>query len=97
MLKQPSREVVVAGVGLHPFGRFPGGSIQSMSRQAVQEALKDAGVGFKDIEVAYFGQVYYEGMSMGESVLRGLGLTTIPIMNVDNACSSGSSAFWQAF
>ncbi|MFQ5873200.1 MAG: thiolase family protein, partial [Dehalococcoidia bacterium] len=63
----------------------------------VLEALKDAGIRFKDVQVAYFGQVYYEDMSMGESVLSALGLTTIPIMNVDNACSSGSSALWQAF
>ncbi len=97
MLKQPNREVVVAGVGLHPFGRFPEKSVQDLARGAVLEALEDAGVSFKAIQAAYFGQVYYEGMSMGESVLRALGLTSIPIMNVDNACSSGSSAFWQAY
>lgn len=97
MLKQPNREVVVAGVGLHAFGRFPGKSVQDLARTAVLEALQDAGIRFQDVQAAYFGQVYYEGMSMGESVLRALGLTTIPIMNVDNACSSGSSAFWQAF
>jgi acetyl-CoA acetyltransferase len=47
--------------------------------------------------VAYFGHVYYHGMSVGETALGELGLTGIPIINVENACSSGSTAFWQAY
>ena len=60
-------------------------------------ALQDAGVSWKDIPVAYFGHVYYHGMSVGETALAELGLTGIPIINVENACSSGSTAFWQAY
>ena len=91
------REVVVAGIGLHPFGRFPKQDLASLARSAVVEALKDAGVGWTDIPVAYFGHVYYHGMSVGEMALAALGLTGIPIINVENACSSGSTAFWQAY
>ena len=91
------REVVVAGVGLHPFGRFPEQDLASLARVAVVEALKDGGVSWKDIPVAYFGHVYYHGMSVGETALAALGLTGIPIINVENACSSGSTAFWQAY
>jgi acetyl-CoA acetyltransferase len=94
---RPDREVVVVGVGLHPFGRFPGKDLASLAQDAVVEALKDAGVGWKDIPVAYFGHVYYHGMSVGETALAKLGLTGIPIINVENACSSGSTAFWQAY
>jgi len=93
----PQREVVVAGVGLHPFGRFPEKSIEEMTRQAILEALKDAGVAYRQIQAAYFGHVYYHGMSLGEGILRGLGLTGIPIFNVENACSSSSTAFEMAF
>ena len=94
---RPGREVVVVGVGLHPFGRFPKQDLASLARSAVVEALKDAGVGWTDIPVAYFGHVYYHGMSVGETALAALGLTGIPIINVENACSSGSTAFWQAY
>jgi len=94
---RPGREVVVAGVGLHPFGRFPDKDLASLAVEAVVPALNDAGVGWRDIPVAYFGHVYYDGMSVGESALAKLGLTGIPIINVENACSSGSTAFWQAY
>ena len=91
------REVSVAGVGLHPFGRFPDKDLASLALPAVIDALNDAGVAWKDIPVAYFGHVYYHGMSVGETALAKLGLTGIPIINVENACSSGSTAFWQAY
>ncbi len=95
--RKPAREVMVVGVGLHPFGRFPEKDLATMAREAVQEALKDAVVKWKDIPIAYFGHVYYHGMSVGEIALSKLGLTGIPIVNVENACSSGSTAFWQAY
>jgi acetyl-CoA acetyltransferase len=88
---------MVAGVGLHPFGRFPDQDLASLALESVVQALKDAGVSWKDIPVAYFGHVYYHGMSVGETALAKLGLTGIPIINVENACSSGSTAFWQAY
>ena len=94
---KPGREVVVAGVGLHPFGRFRDKPLASLALDSVVAALKDAAVAWKDIQVAYFGHVYYEGMSFGETSLSKLGLTGIPIINVENACSSGSTAFWQAY
>ena len=94
---KPGREVVVAGVGLHPFGRFPERDLASLARDAVTEALVDGGIKWSDIPVAYFGHVYYQGMSIGETALSALGLTGIPIINVENACSSGSTAFWQAY
>ena len=85
---------MVVGVGLHPFGRFPRKDLASLARDAVIDALKDAGIRWNDIPVAYFGHVYYYGMSVGETVLSKLGLTGIPIINVENACST---AFWQAY
>jgi acetyl-CoA acetyltransferase len=97
MVNKPGREVVVAGVGLHPFGRFPEKTIQELARPAIVEALEDSGVKYKDIQAAYFGHVYHEGMSLGEVTLRDLGLTGIPIVNVENACSSSSTGLWLAF
>ena len=94
---KPGRDVMVAGVGLHPFGRFPDKDLATLALEAVVPALQDAGAAWKDIPVAYFGHVYYQGMSVGETALAELGLTGIPIINVENACSSGSTAFWQAY
>ena len=91
------RDVMVAGVGLHPFGRFPEKDLATLALEAARPALEDANVSWRDIQVAYFGRVYYHGMSVGESALAKLGLTGIPIINVENACSSGSTAFWQAY
>jgi acetyl-CoA acetyltransferase len=82
---------------LHPFGRFPEKDLSTLALGAVAPALKDAGVLWKDIPIAYFGHVYYQGMSLGETTLSKLGLTGVPIVNVENACSSGSTAFWQAY
>ncbi len=97
MADVPQRSVVVLGVGLHPFGRFPEKDLPQLAREAVVQALGDAGVRWTDIQIAYFGHVYYQGMSLGEVALRELGLTGVPIVNVENACSSGSTAFWQAY
>ncbi len=94
---KPGREVVVVGVGLHPFGRFRGKDLATLAREAVLAALEDCGVPWRSVPVAYFGHVYYHGMSVGETALGSLGLTGIPIINVENACSSGSTAFWQAY
>ena len=94
---KPGREVMVVGVGLHPFGRFPDKDLGDLAIGAVLPALEDAGVKWKDIAIAYFGHVYYQGMSVGETTLSKLGLTGVPIVNVENACSSGSTAFWQAY
>jgi len=94
---RPQREVVIAGVGLHPFGRFPEKAITDLAREAVLEALVDSGIKFKDIQVAYFGHVYQEGATPGEMTLRQMGLTGIPVVNVENACSSGSTALWLAY
>ena len=80
---KPGREVMVVGVGLHPFGRFPDKDLANLALEAVKPALQDAGVAWKDIPVAYFGHVYYHGMSMGETALAELGLTGIPIINVE--------------
>src|SRR3989304_9013063 len=91
------RDVVILGVGLHPFGRFPGKTFVDLGKTAVREALADAEVKWKDIQAAYVAHVYYQGASPAERILSELGLTGIPIVNVENACASGSTAFWQAY
>ncbi len=88
------REVMIAGVGTVPFV-LPKYSVQPtyvFGCAAVRNALKDAGIQWKDVQAAFCGSVY-QGTGSGHKVLRELGLTGIPVVNVENACSSGTSAF----
>lgn len=88
-------EVVVMGCGLHPFGRWPDKSVMELGRVAIKEALDDANVTFKDIQAAYTGRVY-SGMGAGLNVVSELGQTGIPVINMEMACASSSTALVQA-
>ncbi|MFZ5631544.1 MAG: thiolase family protein [Bacillota bacterium] len=89
-------EAVIAGVGMHKCGRHPGKSFSVMAAEAAVRALDDAGMNFGDIQAVYASHVM-QGASAGQAVCRHLGMTGIPITNVENACASGSTAVRQAF
>ena len=90
------REVSVIGVGMTPFAKYRDKSLAEIGWPAVKAAIEDAGVEKKDIEAAYCGSAI-GGMMSGQRVLKQLGITGLPITNVENACSSSSSAFRQAY
>ncbi len=85
------REVAVIGVGMIKMGKFPDRMLSSMGREAVLLAMKDAGVERGDIEAAYSGTLH-GGSLLGQRIFKDLGMTGMPINNMENACSSGSSA-----
>ena len=92
------REVVVLGVGMHPFGRFLEKGLGDLAGVAVWSALKDANVPAKDIQVAYVGNSIgglitgQEGIR-AQTILGPCGFGEIPMVNVENACASASTAF----
>jgi acetyl-CoA acetyltransferase len=86
-----SRPVYIAGVGIHPFGRFDGKSVVDIGQAAVRMALKQAGKERGGFQAAYCGTVY-SGVAAGHKVLTSLGLTGMPIMNVEAGCASGGAA-----
>ena len=88
------RGVSVIGVGMVPFGKYPGRKLSDLGWPAVKAAIADAGVEPRQIQVAYCGTAL-GGMMSGQRVLGRIGLTGIPISNVENACSSSSTAFRQ--
>jgi acetyl-CoA acetyltransferase len=90
------REVCVIGVGLHAFGRFGDKEVIEIGREAVVSALADAGINWNRVEAAYCGTVF-AGPMAGNKVLGRVGLTGIPIMNLENACASGGSALRAAY
>jgi acetyl-CoA acyltransferase len=96
-----SDDVFLAGVSMTAFGKRPDDSVKSLTAEAVAEALTDAGATVADIEAAWFSntrQPMLEGQNTvrGQIALRPLGLTGIPVVNVENACASGSTALLQA-
>ncbi|MEO8305624.1 MAG: lipid-transfer protein [Betaproteobacteria bacterium] len=90
------RKVLVAGVGLIPFSK-PGTSdpYDVMGAGAAAAALADAGVAYVDVEQAFVGYVYGDSTS-GQKALYRVGMTGIPIFNVNNNCSTGSTALFLA-
>jgi len=88
--------VVVAGVGMIPFAK-PGASApyHEMGAEAARRALADAGLGYEAIEQAYAGYVYGDS-TCGQRALYPVGMTGIPIVNVNNNCSTGSTALFLA-
>lgn len=95
-------QVVVAGVGMHPFGRFPNESLKDLARVAILRAVADAGIGVKDVQAVYSansmaGLLQGQEMIRGQAVLREVGIERIPVLNVENACASGSSALREAY
>lgn len=89
-----SDDVVILGAGIHPFGRFDK-SYEEMGSEAAAAALADAGVKWSDIQAAYLSRMYLPATS-GARILRRLGSTDIPIVDVEAACASGGVALRQA-
>lgn len=89
-------KVVVAGVGMIPFAK-PGKSetYDVMGARAARRALADAGVGYAAVAQSFVGFVYGDSTS-GQRALYHLGHSGAPVVNVNNNCSTGSSALWLA-
>jgi sterol carrier protein 2 len=87
---------LIAGVGMIPFRKPSQASPwNEMGEHATRLALSDAGLDYEKVQAAYVGYVYADSTA-GQSVLYGLGLTAIPIVNVNNNCSTGSTALYLA-
>jgi sterol carrier protein 2 len=91
-----AQNVLVAGVGMIPF-RKPGDSQPyfEMGAEAIRRALTDAGLALPSLQQAYAGYVYGDSTS-GQRALYEVGMTGIPVVNVNNNCSTGSTALFLA-
>jgi acetyl-CoA acyltransferase len=95
------RDVFIAGTGMTAFGKFMDSSVRKLAEEATAEALRDAQASPSDIEMAFFsnataGILTGQEMIRGQVALRNTGVLGVPIVNVENACASASSAFWLA-
>jgi acetyl-CoA acyltransferase len=94
---QMSNRTFVIGVGMTKFEK-PGSrewDYPEMAKEAGTKALDDAGIPYEKVEQAFVGYCYGESTS-GQRAVYGLGLTGIPVVNVNNNCSTGSSALYMA-
>lgn len=90
------REVCVIGTGLVAFGKYPNKTLAEIGWPAVKEAIVESGVPPKSIDAVYCGSAL-GGMLSGQRVMKSLGLTGMSIINIENACSSSSSALAEAW
>ncbi len=92
---------VVAGVGMTSFGKHLDLGLKALGAEAVRAALADSGLGSKDLEAVWVGNAAAGLMTgqesiRGQVILRSIGIGGIPVVNVENACASASTAFQQA-
>ncbi|MEZ5689205.1 MAG: thiolase family protein [Caenibius sp.] len=93
-----TREAGIAGVGMTQFGKQPGRGLRSMAVEAAELALASAGIAPNAVDRVYFGNaiaptVLQQDMIKGQVAFRNHPLGFLPLVNVENACASGGSAF----
>lgn len=88
-------DVVIAGVGMTNWGKFPDKTALDLGREAALKALDDADLGWKDIQLLVCGESRFAGTNgflMGNLLAKELGWSGIPALNIYNACSTGAYA-----
>jgi acetyl-CoA acetyltransferase len=98
------QDVYVIGIGHTPFGKFVERNVKSLANEAISAAISDAGITRSDLDNVFFGNamqglVTGQEMVRGQIALRSAGIDGIPIVNCENACATGSTAFhlaWQS-
>jgi acetyl-CoA acetyltransferase len=92
-----SDNVYIIGVGMIKFGKYLEKGVKDLTGEALQSVLKDSGVSVEDIEAAWFsnctwGMYAFQHSIRGQVALSANGLDKVPIINVENACASASTA-----
>jgi acetyl-CoA acetyltransferase len=93
--------IYIAGTGMTNFGKQPDRTLRSLTEEAVRDALADAGAQPDEIGFAFFSNavaslITGQACVPGQAALRHTGLLGTPIVNIENACASGSTAFTMA-
>jgi len=88
---------VIVGAGMTRFAKYPDRSLKSLGREAINAALNDAGLEQPEIDMAFVANsmsatITGQTAVVGQSILRDMGFSAIPVFNIENACASSSSA-----
>jgi acetyl-CoA acyltransferase len=86
-------DVYVIGTDMIRFGRYPDRSVEDLGAEAALLALRDAGLGIRDMQALYCGNMGEANRSVGQRIMQHLGQTGIPVVNTANACATGATAF----
>ena len=92
------RKAMIGGTGITPFGKFIDTGLRPLAERAVRDALQDAAIAANDVDMVFFGNaagglLTGQECARGQVALRHTGLLGKPIVNVENACASSSTAF----
>jgi acetyl-CoA acyltransferase len=90
-------DVYVLGIDMMRFGRFPDATVPELGARAALMALDDAGLAITEMQALYCANLGQANAMVGQRVLREIGQTGIPVVNVANACASGATAFREAW
>jgi acetyl-CoA acyltransferase len=90
-------DAFIVGADMIAFGRYPDKTPAQLGGEAALMALDDAGLTIDDVQVAYTGSSFTAGASMCQQIMREIGQTGMPCVNVSNACASGATAVREAF
>ena len=91
----------IAGVGVTKFGKHANRSLSSLAHEAITQAIGDAGISLDQVQAVWSGTAAAPIITgqlciAGQVIVRGLGLGRVPVVNVENACATASTAFQQA-
>ncbi|KKL70251.1 hypothetical protein LCGC14_2106780 [marine sediment metagenome] len=91
------RDVAMVGGNMIKFGRYPDKDVVQLAADATIGALKDAGISINEVEMVASGNLYQSNAMIGQRVMKEIGATGVPVVNVANACATGSTAFREAY
>ena len=91
------RKVALVGLGMHPWGKFPEQSVTALCRHAVEAALSDAGLSWREVEAVAAASSRFSGGKgwglNGNDVVEEMGATGVPVYNLSAGCAAGGNAF----
>ena len=90
-------DAYIVGVDMIKFGRFPERPVSSLGAEAALLALDDCGLTIQDMQALYCGNLGQANAMVGQRILKEIGQTGIPVVNVANACATGATAFREAW
>ena len=91
------KDVAIVGANMIKFGRYPDKDVVRLASDAAIGALKDAGISINEVEVMVSGNLFQSNAMIGQKIMKEIGATGIPVVNVANACATGSTAFREAY
>ena len=91
------RDVAIVGGNMLKFGRYPDKDVVRLAADAAIGALKDAGITINEVEMVASGNLYQSNAMIGQRIMKEIGATGVPVVNVTNACATGSTAFREAY